>query len=672
MSAVPSANAFLNWLLGAGDPPFPMRCAELEAAMSWLNRRLARLARRFVERNADLDTYVALMTTDRHRLMLKYWVEMVAPYHGQTTQRGLARLTLAMGDQYLRFWQRLSAPQAPFHVHLLRLRRRLARAKDTRWQTMINAGLDEPASRIKMALDKDMERLTLRLQRREDRFSLKLARQGGLLFKRWPGLADQPGIQEEARRAALRRQEHGFLVYATEDPGIHLMECSPRAAVRQQVWERQQHQVQVRVADIEKMRDLRQQSAEEAGHVDHASYQMSNTALLVPRRAERLLERSLDMVRAPLTQAIRRGAAQHGLDSSEAYNLRFAVVAGAGGRIQPSFPSQAFPWRATAVKVMVELMRLGGWVCQSAPKTLGRDTRRMLRFNFQHPDGRRAQVWYAPYNPSASPNSQTAAQACLVRHVTQEEGDVVRVCMLDHRLPDGRDHFLRDDLEHLCHEVGHILHFLALPGRAPYEDGLLTDDFAEVPSILLERYYRDPDTLIRWLSTKAPAYMRQRRYWTRHLRVYPIETQQYQRRLARAYLDLRLHRKDAGTFEQVTAAYQEHLSAPLHPQQRDHLNYFNWSGQSALGISHLAGEALAHQLSPLDSRGQVQSTQVGGVFVELLDVLARGVDAHKVSRAWRHWRGTTMIADLDEGFEAVARSYIRQVRRPRRSRANRG
>ena len=332
-------------------------------------------------------------------------------------------------------------------------------------------------------------------------------------------------------------------------------------------------------------------------------------------------------------------------------------------RTRPDVSPQAFPWRSTAVKVICELMNLGGWQCLNAPKAFGRDQRRMLQFNFRHADGRRAQVWYAPYNPAMSPNSQVAAQACMVRHVLDKEGDTARVCTLDHRLPADRDHFLMDDLGTLCHEVGHILHFLALPGREYYEDGQLSDDFVEVPSILLERYYRDPDTLMRWLSNKAPASLRRRGYWTRLLRTYPVEAQQPQRKLWRAYLDLRLHRKDAGTFEEVVKACQRHLPVPIHPKQRDHLNYFDWSGLSAMGISHLAGEALAHQLAPLDPRGQVLSSQVGETFVELLNVLARGINAKKVSRCWRQWRGRTMISELDEGFESMTRTYVQQLRR---------
>lgn len=665
MSALSSTNVFLDWLAGAGDPPFPVQRGPLDEAIGRLHRRLNRQARRFLKQPPNLQAYLALMTTDRHLRSLKYWVEMAGPYHGRRTEQALIRTALDMDDHYLRFWRRHAEGRSPFYGHLLKLRRKLARAKDDRWNTWIDAGLVGPASTATVALEKDIERLTLQIQRREARYGSRLARQGGLLFKQWPGLADNPAVQDEARRAAMRRQERGFLVYANEEPGLHLMECSPRAAVRQQVWERQQNQVQVRVQDIEKMRRLRQQVAEQHGQADHASLQMSGTALLVPRRAERLLERSLDILRGPLARAIRRGEARYGLEPGQAHNTRFAVVAGTHGKGPANLSDQAFPWRATAVKAICELMGLGGWQCLSAPKSLGRDQRRMLQFNFRHQDGRRAQVWYAPYTPSMSPNSQVAAQACMVRHVLHDEEGVVRVCTLDHHLPADRDHFLMDDLQTLCHEMGHILHFLALPGNNPYEPEQLTDDFVELPSILLERYYRDPETLMRWLSNKAPDALRQRRYWVRQLALHPMLAHQHQRKLWRAYLDLRLNRNDAGTFEETIEACQPRLPAPLHPKERTHLNYFDWSGLSAMNISHLAGEALAHQLVPLNARGQVTSTQVGDAFVSLLQVLARGITAHKVSRAWRQWRGRTMIRDLDEGFEAMSRAYAHQLRNRR-------
>lgn len=665
LTVTPTANPCLHWLLDDGSPPFPMGISQVAQAVTWLEARLTRVIRGFLRHPPQTDRYLAVLKADRDLATLETWTLMTGPYHGTRAERSFEGMFLAMNTRNVRRWQRLNLKGAAFREHLMRLQRKLRRAGDTRWDGSIRETLDDAADNTYHELQNEADRFVLRANRREARAGRKIESEGGTLFSHWPARAN-PALEEEARLAALRRQERGFLVYPTEDPGTHLMQRSKDAHVRQQIWLNRQAQVCVRPADIEKMRQLRHAVATHMNHDDHVAYQMHGTTFLTPDRAERVMQRSLDQLRGPMKRAARRGAARKQLAAPTAADFGFALTHGSNPKDIPTVSPRAFPWRSTTIKVMNELMALGGWTSVAPPKATGRGTSRLLRFFFCHESGRRAQVLYGPFNPSPSPNNQVAAQACLVRTALAEETHVEQVCMIDHRLPAERPHFNLMDLQYLCHEIGHVLHFLALPGHTFLECGQLTADFSEVPSILLESYYRQPETLIRWLGPQAPKSLRKRAYWTCRLRRDPIHTRWYQRSMLRAYLDLRLHRKDSGTLDEVVAEVQTLAPCPWPDEQRDHLNYFDWSTLSGMGISHLAGEAMAHRLLPIPTQGVLASEQVGAQFQRLLSVLTKGVSGPKLRRAWRQWAGESMTTSMDEGFRDLTRHYAALVRDQKR------
>lgn len=661
----PLANPCLTWILDGGEPPFPMQTAQVREAVEWLEILRDRLLRTFLRHPPQTDRYLALVKADRDLLTLQTWTHMTGPYHSPRLQQAFSRLFLAMNDRYVRFWNRLSRKKGAFRVHVLKLRKKLRRAGDTRWEASIEASLGGSGDSTEISLDREMDKLTAKVSRQEAQHGRTVEQEGGVLFAHWPARAN-PAMEEEARMAALRRQERGFLVYPSEDPGAHLMQHSNDPQVRQRLWETRQTQVCVKPKDIEKMRRLRQRQAEHMEFADHLAYQMSNATIMTPRRAERLMHRSLQQIKPTMTRAARRGERKHKLTPQVAADFGFSFLEGSGRRETPEVSPRAFPWRPTAIKIISELMGLGGWVCQAAPKALGRGNTRMLRFAFRHADGRRAQLWYGPFSPSPLPNSQVGAQACLIRATLSEETDIERICTIDHQVPAGREHFTLYDIQYLCHELGHVLHFLALPGQDFAEVEQTTDDFVEVPSILLQSYYRQPETLMRWMSNKAPKSLRQRSYWTRRLRRDPLHALWYQRSMFRAYLDLQLHRKDAGSLEEVVRQTYQVSPAPLGQGQTDHLNYFDWSALSGMGISHLAGEAMAHRLMPIPENGQIDSQALGICFQELLDVLVRGLTGMKLRRVWRQWRGETMITSMDEGFRTLTRHYGALTRPPAR------
>jgi hypothetical protein len=659
-------NACLAWLLDGAEPPYPLRAAVLEEAVLWLEGHRQRAARQFVSRAPSLDLFLEVMRVDRDLLTLKAWSDMNEAYHSVTAQRAFSAVFARSDEVTERFWKAKRRKDSLFRAQTRKLRRKVRRTGETRWDSQFEHVFTEPNSAEVQVLFRDMAKLTAKVVRQEMRHGRKIEQEGGTLFRHWPAKAD-PSLEEEALLAARRREQRGFLVYPMEDPGTHLLRRSTDAVVRQHIWEERQAQVCVRENDIEKMRALRQRLAEINEASDHATDQLYGCTLLTAPRAERLMRRSLEQLLLPTTRAIRRGEAKHRLPEGQPADAFFAMIEGSACTRVPEVSPLAFPWRSTATKILIELMKLGGWNCLNAPKALGRGVTRMLCFTFQREDGQRAQVWYRPFNPMPSPNSQVAAQACSVRETLRDE-PFTRVCTIDQRLPEDRPNFTLMDVQYLCHEIGHVLHFLAMPGNEIYEMGRLTNDFVELPAIFLESYYRQPETLMRWMSSQAPKSLRKRSYWTFRLKRYAKHSLQHQRAMFRAYLDFRLHRKSSLPLNEEIAQAYELLPMTLTDALRDHLNFFDFGEDSAWGICHLAGEAMAHRLMPLQAHGQVSSEALGQCFQQLLDVLARGVSGSKLKRLWRQWRNETMITSMDAGFRSMTRHYVTLLS-PRRSRS---
>lgn len=656
-------NACLAWLLEGRDPPYPIRVSELETAVTWLEAHRQRKARAFVTQTPQLDLFLDVMNVDRHLFTLKTWTEMNEAFHSATARRAFSAVFVRMDERTDRFWKAKRVKTTAFHQQTRKLRTKVKRTGETRWDAFFDHVFQESDSPELQTLYRDIAKLAAKVARQETRHGRKVEMEGGTLFRHWPAKSE-PALEEEAFLAARRQEQRGFLVYPMEDPGFHLLRRSTDATVRQHIWEERQSQVCVRPADIEKMRGLRQRLAEVGEAADHATHQLRDTTLLTAARAERLMHRSLAHLLTPSFKAVQRGEAKHRLMGNQPADIIFAMMEGSPCSHIPEVSPQAFPWRSTATKILIELMRLGGWRCQAAPKSIGRGLTRMLRFSFQREDGQRAQVWYRPFNPLPSPNSQVAAQACSVRETLHDE-TAERICTIDQRLPEDRPYFTLMDVQYLCHEIGHVLHFLSLPGNEPYEISRLTDDFVELPSILLESYYRQPETLMRWMSAQAPKSLRKRSYWTYRLQRYAKHTLQYQRSMFRAYLDFRLHRKDSLPLQEEIARSYELLPVPLTEAQRDHLNYFEFDGCSAMGISHLSGEAMAHRLMPIPAHGEISSEAVGQCFQELLDVMSRGISGPKLKRLWRQWRQETMITSMDAGFRSLTNHYVSLLRKRR-------
>jgi len=666
MSLTSSANPWLAWLYDGASAPYGVSVEMTVAAVGTLDRQARKALRTFLSQTPVLATYRAFQVAMDDYLAMLTWADTVMVYGPKRDQRPMGALIHKAQTRMQRLWNRVTRPGSPYHRHLAKLEGKLRRAGEVHWATMVAGERAVDSTAASEQRDKRIHQLTRTLVRRQQRYSRQLREEGGLHLTTWPAPPHE-ALQAQAQHAAEQRGLTGYLILPNSWPNRFLLYYAYDEATRHAVWQMGQ-QVVIKPSEIEAMRALRQEEAEAYELPDYATYAFSSTLFSTPSRAERWLGGALDRLRQPIHQALDAGSSRVGMTEEQArlpWNFRHTLTA-AQGRTELSLPPNAFPWRATALKIIPELMALGGWTCLSAPALMGRGLTRLLRFRLRHHDGRRAQLWYSPFNPSPKAGDQNGAMCTAVRQSLADQPEIERVVFVEQYMTAEADQMGMDvlDISYLCHELGHALHYLAMPGHHVGETQAVTMDFIETPAILLENYYAQPETLIRWLGRSAPPALRHSAYWARRLNHLTSLTVGFHQQIYRPYVDLRLHRKHTGPLGQVMAEADSRGGFVRHPEQRAELNYFAFGeGEGAMGLSHISGAALAMRLLPLHEHGQVRSADVGARMTALLDqVLSHGADRRALHRSWRALTGEGFVDSMNAGMMAITRRHRRVLK----------
>jgi len=143
-----------------------------------------------------------------------------------------------------------------------------------------------------------------------------------------------------------------------------------------------------------------------------------------------------------------------------------------------------FPWKATAKKVIAEILGIDGW--HVAKQTLhGEGRSSLMRFDLVHEQRQEnATLFYAPYRVNDSDDCHSVAKAHFI-----DEGWVAsgkprcKILAIDQNLSEQKGYEL-SDLENLCHELGHIMHFLRIKVVSPLSQG--AEEMMELPGYTME------------------------------------------------------------------------------------------------------------------------------------------------------------------------------------------
>lgn len=423
----------------------------------------------------------------------------------------------------------------------------------------------------------------------------------------------------------------------------------------------------VPAAAVERMRTLRHQQALSDGFENFAQRQLRGSAFNNPQRIARTLRQGQEAL-AKDVKAFRQETLRYLNTKGELEPVTDVPWDWSFALSQTSTETykdlrKVFPWRETALKVFSELFQKTGWKPYRPARVSGEGIWSTIHFHFQRQDGRQAHVIYAPFRPNENEHSYSAGQACAILNSWDNQGtsSTPQVIWIDQALDKTDQCFERDDLRVLCHEIGHALHYMSLPGYSPEETTYLPEDIFEIPSYLFELYVRDPAVLARWASKKGPAACRRARHWVRSLKWENSVAVDHHLELRDAQMDLRFHCDMERSFLDICKDSME----SIHEEDGSWRRTFIWDEHLVcLDYTQTVPKSLVRRLVTVPDHGRVNSQLILDTYLSLLDnVLASGISADRIRQSWKRWTGETFSTSFKTAVVTHARQSARITRR---------
>lgn len=663
----PALNRYLQWLDRGARPPVRGSLGKAEEAARALSARWG-LARRRLARGVDpwaqLDAFMAA------RQGLEALICLVES-QASVSRRMKPDQAQAWVHRWTAWVDRFDHDTAEHRVVGV-LRHLQAQAPDPRRARQLELIFEDLLSFP--ALDARRRRMASAQQKREDRYVRDRARRGGV----W--LSDKvDGIHRDyytaARKAARARGGQGYLFVPWSEEAQAARDWAEHAELRRLLWVEEEH-AHVPMAFVDRMRQLRQELAERVGSDNYAQMRFDETMVCAdPSYLASQMGKARRILRQPVRQmhaALRALARANGL-----------AIEGDGPDLAPwdeyfcrrmAEPAvhfdeaKVFPWRATSLKVFAELLQQCGWHLASPTRASGQGTWSVIHFHVEHDDtGRRAHLIYSPFRPHQKGHSYSAGEACsVINHWHPGPGEEREaVVWINQTLDPKLMGFGLDDLRVLCHEIGHALHFIALPGHGPREIDYVPDDFTELPSYLLELYHRDPSVLARWASPKGPAAARRSRFWVPRL-AWEINTaENHQSQLRSATVDLVAHMDAGRPFQDIARTALAQDGVTMRDEDSSWRRDFVWEDHlAAVDFTQILPGSLARRLVTVRDDGRVDGATVARAYCDLVDeVLVPGTTPEMAARCWRRWTKETFRASLARATIAHAHQSARISRR---------
>lgn len=318
-----------------------------------------------------------------------------------------------------------------------------------------------------------------------------------------------------------------------------------------------------------------------------------------------------------------------------------------------------FPMVPTLRQVVPEILSAIGWSCLPDPSA---GSAQLLGFTAQSPDGRPIKLWVRPYVRPHDANSDMAGFATTLDQVWPRSDHVLStglsLCM-----PSTQTHLGPADLVHLAHELGHLAHFMEMPGRVSGEQHLFPSDLLEFPSQLLERYVT-PERLAAWVRKSASETYKDPAYWRRVQapELDPWRLDATSRDLAVSCLDFQMN---AGGRLRFNQTYNEFLAMaglpPADARSTEHHLGVVWDGNyAARHYVYTWGKFLIARVLPTGA----SAPTVARVFRGFMDhVGCNAVTPAQVRKAWRAWRQESLSQSVTEGSQAWAQEEVSRAHR---------
>ena len=654
------SNRYLRWLEGSAPPQVRGSLGKAEEAAQILVRRLRNACRAMSRPGAGWSQAQALMGVRQQIDALLYLVENQAEVS--------RRMGFAAAVEWVQDWQKRMGrmDEAMGEGRVGKVIRRLKARSDCPIRRhafdMLLSGSEKNGSAIAR-----LRRDAFVQQQREERSARDREAKGGVwLIKRPTGL--HRDYVREARQAAAKRGGTGYLLVPnTDSMTAALKSCDPE--IRRLAWAEDFH-APVPMAAVERTRRRRHDMARMLGHASFASYTLHEycvirdpqTILRGLQQARQILRRDVQSYSRAAEAKARREGDEVG-DIQAPWNLNFVI-----DQAEPDLyldTSDIFPWKETAIKVFTELCKATGWRFAQSVRISGEGIWTAMRFQLIRSDGAEAYLIYAPFRPHQKGESYSAGHAVHVVNHWRPDGSPAGapVVWINQTLDISQGSFSLENLRILCHEIGHALHFLALPGIACDTD--ICEDVVEIPSCLLELYMRDPVVLARWAAPKGPAAARRSRFWKNKLR-WPVETAvDHLESLRGACVDLLAHIEQDRSFQEICQSVLSEDGHVIFEEDSSWRRNFVWEQYLAgIDFTQIVSRSVVRRLVTVPDHGCVNADLIAAAYRNLIQhVLAPGYSREITERRWKAWAGESFRTTVRESLMAYARQSSRLARR---------
>ena len=403
---------------------------------------------------------------------------------------------------------------------------------------------------------------------------------------------------------------------------------------------------------------------------NYAAYQLNGSLLSNPSVLSSILRSNLNKIRNKSAQYVR---------SSSRYSKEQYGTTVAGDDLAAYWNTQAFltdyevasfeasealfPVHETIQKIVVDLMAEAGWEMVAPIATLGQGQYIVYHFYLEK-KGKKAHIIYNPYRPKSGGADYSAATAASV--MTHWHGKQKRACLvwIDQDM-DGINMDVKN-IKHLCHELGHALHYMEMEGSSPYETAMVCEDLYEIPSHMMELYMQDPKVMASWVSEHAPEETKQAEYWMNNNDAGTGKILSLQRSLLHALNDLEIY-TTKGTAEDVCRANYNEQGLTFHADYSEWKNCFiNEDGMACTYYQQLFPRGMALSLIPVSKKNTTEAKMVTELTLSLIhNVLNKGDSSEpdKVKRAWKKWAGTSFSSALRHALEMIGKEAIASANR---------
>lgn len=643
-------NVYLNWLSGkALSPTTRIRWDQAQEAVAWLRKEQESAIQGAVSR-LSLESIQEALDVFAKQRTLDHWLGFQARYSHSVNVREVQSWLLAQDVAIQTEWQKW------FKAHQKRITTFLSADPKTRyWVGLMERHWDPQVLKAEVFVQQSTQDLE---KARLDYFNPQTGPAVHVMGK-VEGL--HRDYLKEAKKHATERGVKGYVFPVGTDISHFLLSSGHHGKARAMAFD-QAHYSPWSLEEWEVFRQGVHEKAEEAGHSNGVELSRLFGGISLSARQLRSILTGMDDVWSEMAARWFK-VATLSVEKEAKESMRFpadlAFVENNVKTVQrgaSSSVSDYFPWRDTAKKVFKEVLSMDGWVIEKCTSH-GKDRWSLLRFELHHPVRQeRALLWYAPYRVRDTDEDTSMALTTWIDEGWGAKDRRMKIITVDQNLGCGKG-FEIEDLEYLCHELGHVLHFLRTQIKGPLSH--LSCDFIELPSYAMEWYPSDPEVLMRWKTKRGPNKIKRRRFWERLIENRRDDLLSNVVHVKSLLFNARVYEEVNKPLLDVRQEVWGDLGEFVGMDEKVALSEMSTEAMSvAVDAAQVFSGPMVRALLGVGKKRSIKVEKVQELVFHLLDVIGKDKDSEKIAQAWRRWRGESYAVSLQK----ATLSYAQNVR----------